>query len=222
MLWCDYMDCVQQSERNAMMGMLYTLYRSLRFVCLICVTLLAAGYFLYAAVTLIWAKPYNLNQHDAIVVLTGQSGRIESGLRLLLDNKADMLLITGVLQRLSKKELIAAHEAAFDTDEMQKLYRHCCITLDYNADTTETNAIEANKWINDKDIKSLILVTSASHMPRAYLNFSMLIDKDTNITTYPVRTQRRLSLVVSPKFWSYTAREYFKFCGSLIRLRNLK
>ena len=181
-----------------------------------------AGYFIYCAVIVMWKTPSPdaLQSHDAIIVLTGSKGRIEAGFELLLDEKAPELLISGVLNRVSKIELIKQNSDDLSISEVKDIRNHCCIALDYIADTTHTNAIESQKWITANNVQSIILVTSESHMPRAYLNFITQLNREVQITPYPHRSKRRLSLVLSPDFWQYAAREYFKFGGRLIRIIN--
>ena len=43
----------------------------------------------------------------------------------------------------------------------------CCVDLDYSAINTEGNAIETKRWAHRRGIRSLIVVTSNYHMPRA-------------------------------------------------------
>ena len=130
------------------------------------------------------------------------------------------MLITGVRQKVSFTDLLEKNSDSLNESQKQTVKNHCCITLDYIADTTETNAIETSKWIKKNNIKSFSLVTSASHMPRAYLLFHRKIDNNVSITPYPHRKERRLDLVLSKDFWQYAAREYIKFGGNLIRLER--
>lgn len=180
------------------------------------------GSIAYVISILVWPTPNldNAQKKHAIIALTGEQGRIERAFTLLLDKKAEKLLISGVLHNVELREIITNNSELLSRRQKQKLQNHCCITLDYIADTTEANAIESEKWINKNDVNSIILVTSAPHMPRSYLQFSKILDNTISITPYPVRTKRRLDLVMEAKFWSYAAREYIKFLGSWIRLEK--
>lgn len=183
------------------------------------IALVTVGFFLYAAITLIWTGDKDdLKDHDAIIVLTGSQGRIEKGFELLLDKKAPQLLISGVLKPYALSEIVNARK--MPQVEKTKIKRHCCIDLDYVATTTAENAIESAKWIQKKNVKSIILVTSAAHMPRARLQFDRALDGTVQITSFPVRVKRRLSLVMSVDFWLYAAREYSKYIGSWFRLEQ--
>jgi len=200
--------------------MIFSTFKALILAFLIGLTSIILGYFIYCAVILTWSPPQDVKSHDAIVVLTGAKGRIETGFKLLLDKKAPQLYISGVLNRVSFNDLIDKNSENLTAKQKRQIKNNCCITLDYIADTTETNAIETAKWVEGKDIKNFILVTSASHMPRAYLLFHRLMPKDVKFTPYPYQAERRLSLVMSVQFWQYAFREYTKFGGNLIRLER--
>jgi len=179
------------------------------------------GFALYATITLLWSKDMDdVKAANAIIVLTGSKGRIESGFDLLLANKAPRLLISGVTDGVTFDEIIDVQTI---TDESKKkLRQHCCIELDYVADTTETNATESAIWIKNNDITSIILVTSHLHMPRASLQFNRALPDYVDIQTYPIQNERRLSLFTSYNFWLYSAQEYIKYLGSWARIKNQK
>jgi len=48
----------------------------------------------------------------------------------------------------------------------------CCVDLDHSAVNTRSNAAETRRWVHDRGFKSLIVVTSNYHMPRAIVELS--------------------------------------------------
>lgn len=102
---------------------------------------------------------------DAIVVLTGGSLRIESGLRLLAEGKAKKLFISGVNPGVDLAELLHAARQPFAGFA-------CCIVLGHTADNTLGNASETARWMASEGFHSLRLVTASYHMPRSLLEFT--------------------------------------------------
>jgi uncharacterized SAM-binding protein YcdF (DUF218 family) len=97
---------------------------------------------------------------DGIVALTGSAGRVQLALRVLADNGAHQLLITGIGGNAERDAL--AHAAGMDLAPLAAR-----ITLGRYAATTRGNAIETAAWAIQNGVRSLIVVTTAWHMPRA-------------------------------------------------------
>jgi uncharacterized SAM-binding protein YcdF (DUF218 family) len=112
---------------------------------------------------------------DAVVVLTGGSNRIKTGLQLIQEKKADYLLISGVNKEVTKSKLFKNTS----DDILNK------ITLGYEALDTKGNAKEVDSWIKEKNIKSILLVTSFYHMPRSIFEITQL-NKNIQINPLPV------------------------------------
>ncbi len=106
-------------------------------------------------------------QADAIVVLTGGAQRLGAGFRLLREGKGKLLFVSGVNEDVRPVELHALavlHESAQAADLPK-----CCVELGFKAMDTKGNGSEIAAWVQAKNMKSLIMVTSNYHMPRAYL-----------------------------------------------------
>jgi uncharacterized SAM-binding protein YcdF (DUF218 family) len=101
---------------------------------------------------------------DAIVVLTGGSGRLEEGLTLLAHHKAKKLFVSGVYQGVEVQNLLELSRRK--PDELS-----CCIALGYAANSTWGNAIETAEWLDDERFRSIRLVTANYHMPRSLIEF---------------------------------------------------
>ncbi|HWK46180.1 MAG TPA: YdcF family protein [Stellaceae bacterium] len=115
---------------------------------------------------------------DAIVVLTGGSRRIESGLHLLVGGKAKKLFISGVHQGVETAEML---KLSRDTPQ----WVACCVVLGHAADNTVGNAVETAAWLRQEDYRSIRLVTANYHMPRALLEFSRVLP-DVTVIANPV------------------------------------
>jgi uncharacterized SAM-binding protein YcdF (DUF218 family) len=115
------------------------------------------------AVFLAYALSYKTDSDhkaDAIVVLTGGQGRIETGLELWQTKAAKHLLITGIYPTLTQADILKRKNSKLALPK-------CCITYDYNASNTVENAIETQKWTQGTKPQSILLVTSQYHMSRS-------------------------------------------------------
>jgi uncharacterized SAM-binding protein YcdF (DUF218 family) len=102
---------------------------------------------------------------DGIVVLTGGSSRVSDAMELLADGYGKRLLISGV------HRTNAASDISRSLPDNQSLLR-CCVDLDRSAVNTRSNAAETRRWAHERGFKSLIVVTSNYHMPRAIVELS--------------------------------------------------
>jgi uncharacterized SAM-binding protein YcdF (DUF218 family) len=118
---------------------------------------------------------------DAIVVLTGGSGRLQQGLDLLASDMAEKLFVSGVYRGVDVQELLAISRATPEEIE-------CCIALGYEADNTRGNALETARWLHGEGYSSIRLVTASYHMPRSLLEFRRLMP-DIAIITHPVLSE---------------------------------
>lgn len=118
---------------------------------------------------------------DAIVVLTGGAGRIRRGLELLTGGLGRQLFITGVNDQVDMDTILAMWPG-----EHNELIT-CCISLGHEAHNTRQNAQEARKWITGvQNIKTVRLVTSSYHMPRALLEFRHILPPGIELLPEPI------------------------------------
>jgi len=164
-------------------------------------------------------KPEQPDKHtDIIVVLTGGSNRIGTGFDLMMANKADAMLITGVHEGVKMRDLLDLWP---NTDYLarQKIERHCCISLEYMAGDTEGNAQETARWLLINPFlpaDSVRVVTSNYHMPRAMLQFSRALP-GVELISQPVEPSQLG--ITKMGFWRNTVIEYSKFIMTWLSTR---
>ncbi len=102
---------------------------------------------------------------DGIVVLTGGSSRVSDAMELLAAGYGKRLLISGV------HPTNAASDISRSLPDNQSLLG-CCVDLDRSAVNTRSNAAQTRRWVRERGFRSLIVVTSNYHMPRAIVEMS--------------------------------------------------
>lgn len=142
---------------------------------------------------------------DAIVVLTGGSGRIEEGINLLRAGAAPRLFVSGVEPGIELPELLKrAHIPPGPEDS--------AIALGHDAETTAANAAETAAWMRERKLHSLRLVTASYHMRRSLLEFRHAMP-EIEIVPHPVFPES----VKHMRWWAWpgtlqlVASEYTKY-----------
>ena len=132
---------------------------------------------------------------DAVVVITGGTGRIEHAMKVLEDRKAKRVLIAGADPLVTKKDLVDRFDAN------ARLVR-CCVDLGSESVDTRSNAEEAQRWLSRRKFRSVRLVTNDWHMRRAGYEFSRSLNGRYEVVHDAGRTE--------PKFGTLFA-EYNKY-----------
>jgi uncharacterized SAM-binding protein YcdF (DUF218 family) len=149
---------------------------------------------------------------DGIAVLTGGVARIDEAMKLLTQQKAKRLLITGVNRTTSTEEL---KQLASQGDQLFS----CCVDIDKEARNTIDNATETSQWVAQHHYTSIIVVTSNYHMPRALAELGRVMPGVTLVPYAVVENNLHLE-----RWWTYpgTTRllisEYLKYLPALARL----
>lgn len=148
-----------------------------------------------------------------IVVLTGGPDRLSDGLDLLARGYSPRMLITGVNQATSGKQIQRIAPSA-------RSLLDCCVDLGYLALNTAGNAVETRNWVAQRSVSGpLIVVTSSYHMPRALAELADALP-DRKLIPYPVVTdrQRRVGAWGDSEFVRHVAIEYFKYLVARARM----
>jgi uncharacterized SAM-binding protein YcdF (DUF218 family) len=101
---------------------------------------------------------------DAIIVLTGGSKRLATGLNLVTNGLAVRALVSGVHRDVEIEQLLQN-----GPNVGQDL--RCCVDAGHGALDTAGNASESAAWMRRHGFRSLRLVTASYHMPRSLLEF---------------------------------------------------
>ena len=152
---------------------------------------------------------------DGIVVMTGGQQRLDDGLRLLGDGKAEKMLISGVGEGVNRAVLV--QELELNDSEAELLF--CCVELDFTAGNTRGNATATRTWATAHDMDSLRLVTASYHMPRVLVVFAREMP-ELDLYQWPV-TPEDLNLSGwwrDPAMLRLLTREYAKYLTETIRI----
>jgi len=114
----------------------------------------------YAAFAVLLPEAGDDRVTDGIVVLTGGAKRLERGIELMERGKAQRMLVSGVERTVRPVELVQRYGADAEMFE-------CCVDLGREAVDTRSNAEETARWAKRHKLKTLRLVTTDWHMPRA-------------------------------------------------------
>ena len=180
-------------------------------LCAAAVLLLGAGFLWF-----IWrvpAKEVPLDRDaDGIVALTGGASRIADAIELLASGRGKRLLISGAYRATNSTEISRLNP------EFARWVR-CCVDFDRSLNTLG-NAIETKRWAESRGFRSLIVVTSNYHMPRALAEIAHQLP-DVALVPFPVVNHRQRA----GPWWAGGAparlmfSEYVKFVFAKVRMQ---
>jgi uncharacterized SAM-binding protein YcdF (DUF218 family) len=149
---------------------------------------------------------------DAIVVLTGGAARLDVGLELLQQGKADRMFVSGVNPGTTRNQV----QELFGRPELFE----CCVELGFAAADTVGNALETAAWVEAGGYRSLRVVTAAYHMPRSMVELSLRMP-EVELVPHPVFPDRfRLDRWwTAPGTAQLLATEFNKHLLALVRAR---
>jgi uncharacterized SAM-binding protein YcdF (DUF218 family) len=149
---------------------------------------------------------------DGIVVLTGGASRVADAIELLAAGRGQRLLISGVNRATNRSEISRLNP------EFTRVVR-CCVDFDRSLNTLG-NAVETRRWTQARGFRSLIVVTSNYHMPRALTEIGHQLPQ-VALVPFPVVTDK---LRAEP-WWANSATtrllllEYVKYIFANVRIR---
>jgi len=158
----------------------------------------------------------NAPRADGIAVLTGGKERLKAGFEVLLAQKGARMLITGVGEGTTVDDLRAELGVGNTMAEVARFA--CCIDLDHKAHDTEGNATAIAAWAAAQGYQSILVVTSAYHMPRALTELRAKTE-GIEFVTHPVQS----GSVKLSGWWRYPGtllllfEEYLKTIAAYVR-----
>ena len=150
---------------------------------------------------------------DGVAVYTGGGGaRIMAGMIAFSEGGAERMLISGVHRGTSRARLSEfwdGDSAKFD----------CCVDIGHEARTTIGNAVETADWVSGLNYRTVLLVTSDYHMPRA-ITATKAQMPDVKIIPYPVASGHldQKGRPQSRQAWRILAGEYSKYIVARVRV----
>jgi uncharacterized SAM-binding protein YcdF (DUF218 family) len=132
---------------------------------------------------------------------------------LLRQKRATRMLISGVHPSTTARELERVLPGSGPLLE-------CCVDLDHQALTTAGNALTTKVWVETHNYRSVILVTSGWHMPRAHAELSRSLPGVT-VIPYSVVTGRFRdgSWWTDSETLTTVIGEYIKYVAALAHVR---
>ena len=146
----------------------------------------------------------NSEKVDAIVVLTGGKGRVDEGVRLFRESRAEFLFFIGVDPSVKKSDLYRPRRGDPSSDN---------VFLEKSSRNTVENSIFGRSVIVNSGAHSILLITSRYHLKRASLLFRNALPKNITIIPYPVDTVN-----LKESWWSHGGSfyllfsEFYKYC----------
>ena len=156
-------------------------------------------------------EPQALPRGDAIVALTGGTDRIPDAVGWLAQGHGERLLISGVGAAVRV-------EALAQKSPRLRTWLGCCVDIGHAALNTVGNAEETRNWAASRGYRTLLVVTSSYHMPRAMLELKRHMP-EARLIPAPVVTDRLqgMKLWSDPALLKTLGQEYAKFLVAYVR-----
>ncbi|MCL5965858.1 MAG: YdcF family protein [Deltaproteobacteria bacterium] len=143
---------------------------------------------------------------DAIFVLAGGENRIAVGYRAWKEGIGRQLYILGARRKVRPEQLLPGHPALGPAG-LEKIH------VEGWSENTLENAFSAKSVVTAQRFRSVVLVTSDYHLPRAYLALRKFLPQEVSLTAIPVASEwhgvrsalrsLRLFFLEGWKYWVY-------------------
>lgn len=146
---------------------------------------------------------------DAIVAVSGgdTDARANEAIKLYLNGWGDKLIFSGAAQDKSGP----SNAKVMERDALAAGVPEGVILIDQSSESTTQNAANTHTIFDENNIKSVILVTSAYHQRRAFLEFSKY--HDISVRNHPVAQDDQWS-----GLWWLTPVGWWLALGELIKI----
>lgn len=141
---------------------------------------------------------------DAIVVLAGGKGRVDEGVRLFREGRANYLFFIGVDPTVRKSDLYRPKSGDPSSER---------VILENVSRNTLENAIYGRDVLLRHKVGSVLLITSRYHMKRSAILFRNALPRELPIYPYPVDTKN-----LKETWWNHGGSfyllfsEFYKYC----------
>lgn len=125
---------------------------------------------------------------DAVVMLTGGSGRIPRGIEILRKGEASHAFVSGVDPEVKPDEFARQYS-------LSRKMLECCVTLGFEAVDTRSNGKEVANWVKERGVKSIRLVTTDWHMARASYEVQRALPESVRVELDGVRSRPSLKIL---------------------------
>ncbi len=105
---------------------------------------------------------------EAIVVLTGDSGRIPKAFEILRRRRSPWLIISGANKKVALAELV--NQQGDSSTNIHEVWQR--VVMESRSNSTVDNAVESHQLLTERKMKRVILVTSDYHMVRTLKIFN--------------------------------------------------
>lgn len=148
---------------------------------------------------------------DAIVAVSGGDtlARTDEAVRLYKQGWASSLIFSGAAQDKTGP----SNAAVMRTDAIKAGVPASAISIEEQGATTKQNADKTQQLLEEKNIKTVILVTSAYHQRRAGLEFSERAASKVTIINHPVASDKQWS-----SWWWLTPGGWYLAVSELVKI----